>query len=113
MTHKAALVFLVISLLGCPQPKAEDRSIAYEAQYQLVGFLIRAIKVCNGDKEDVGAVFSLLDSDELKAVSRSFPKTTEKWMTKGADLFNTGAMKDGVPSACDIARDVLKKATRR
>jgi hypothetical protein len=93
--------------------QAEDRSVAYEAQYQIFGFLLRAAVVCGGQKKDIDAVFSLLGSDEFKAVSRSFPKLTEKWMTNGAHLFNTGVMKDGVPAACDYARTVLKKVTDR
>ena len=113
MARKSVLLSLAIVLLACLQSQAEDRRIAYQAQYQLVGFLIRAINVCGGNKADVEAAFSLLDSDELKAVSRSFPKITEKWMTRGAELFNIGVMKDGVPSACDYALTVLKKATTR
>jgi hypothetical protein len=113
MACRSMLLSIAIVLLGCLQTQAEDRSIAYEARYQLVGFLIRAINVCGGNKADVDAAFSLLDSDELKAISRSFPKLTEKWMTKGAGLFNVGVMKDGVPSACNYALTVLKKATTR
>lgn len=60
MARKSVLLSLVIGLLGCLQTQAEDRSIAYEAKYQLVGFLIRAINVCGGNKADVEAAFSLL-----------------------------------------------------
>src|ERR1700728_3165353 len=43
MARKSVLLSLAIVLSGCLPTQAEDRNIAYEAQYQLVGFLRRAI----------------------------------------------------------------------
>jgi hypothetical protein len=106
----AAIVLTIAGFAGARSASAEDRSVAYEAQYTLVGFLLRATNVCGGSKEHVDATFSLLDAEELKAFSRSFPGLSEQWMNKGAGLFNTEVLKDGIPNACQHALEVLKKA---
>jgi hypothetical protein len=90
---------------------SENRGLFYEARYQLVGYLIRAGNVCNASKEHIEATFSLLEPDELKTFSRSFPEVTKQWMTRGAELFNSSVMQVGIPAACDHAFATLKKAT--
>ena len=89
---------------------ALDRGVVYESRYMLAGFLLRASTVCQGNKHDIDVAFSLLNPDELKAFSKSFPDTTAGWMKHGADNFNNQVMKDGIPAACSFALDVLRKA---
>lgn len=89
---------------------AKDKSVLYEARYMLSGFLLRASQVCQGDKHDIEAAFSLLNPDELKAFSKAFPSMTSQWMKRGAENFNIGVIKDGIPAACSYALTVLRKA---
>jgi hypothetical protein len=89
---------------------AQDKSVLYESRYMLSGFLLRASVVCQGDKRHIDVAFSLLDPDELKAFSKAFPTITEQWMKRGADNFNIGVMKDGIPAACSYALTVLGQA---
>jgi hypothetical protein len=108
-TIAATSVCIALSV-NCKEAAAQDKRVIYESRYTLVGFLLRAANVCGGDKRDIQAAFSLLDPDELKAFSKAFPKTTAEWMQRGSEKFNAGVMKDGIPSACTYALEVLKKA---
>jgi hypothetical protein len=106
-----AAISLVFALsAGCKEATAQDKRVVYESRYTLAGFILRATNVCGGDKREIEIAFSLLDPDELKAFSKAFPKTTAEWMQQGSENFNTGVMKDGIPSACTYALQVLKKA---
>jgi hypothetical protein len=89
---------------------AEDARVVYEARYQTTGYLLRAASACTADKQQIDASFVLVSSDEMKAFSRAFPQLTERWMTNGANLFNTSVMKQGLQRACDYALATLKKA---
>jgi hypothetical protein len=82
----------------------------YEARYTLAGFLLRAGKVCTSDSQpNIDAGFSLLDSSELKQISKSYPETIQSWMMQGADNFNAGVMKDGMKVACAYAVAVRRR----
>jgi hypothetical protein len=89
---------------------AQDRGVVYESRYMLAGFLLRASTVCEGNKHDIDVAASLLNPDELKAFSKSFPDTTAGWMNRGAENSNNQVMKDGIPAACSFALNVLRKA---
>ena len=107
-----ALRILCVLLSAWPAiARSENRAIAYEAQYQLVGYFLRAANICNAEKAHIDAIMSLLDHDELKAFSKGFPQMTEKWMMRGAELFNASVMSGGIPSACNSASESLRKAT--
>lgn len=89
---------------------AEDATARYEARYQITGYLLRAANVCMGSKEQVDATLALVKSPEMVAFSRAFPKMTETWMDRGATMFNTSVMDEGLQPACDYALKTLKKA---
>jgi hypothetical protein len=101
--------FFSVSVSAAAAQGGPSQSV-YEARYTLSGFLLRASKICDGNEQDIAVAFSLLDPDELKAFSKAFPKKTRDWMQKGADSFNIGVMKDGIPAACTYALQVLEKA---
>jgi len=104
------LIFAAAVAIVANQANAEDRRVLYESRYTLAGFLLRASNVCEGNRHDIDVSMSLLAPDELRAFSKAFPDTTAKWMKKGADNFNVGVMKDGIPSACTFALTVMRQA---
>lgn len=106
----ATTLMPVAFVVSCNCASAQDKRVFYESRYTLVGFLVRAANVCGGNKRDFEVAFSLVAPDEMKAFSTAFPKTTAEWMQRGAENFNTGVMKDGIPANCTYALEVLKKA---
>jgi hypothetical protein len=93
-----------------PLARGEKAIKFYRSRYFLAGFLLRASKVCQGDKQDIEIAFSLLGTNELKAFSQNFPTKSEQWMTEGANNFNTGVLQNGIPETCNYALGVQKKA---
>lgn len=92
-------------------PKGRSASTFYESRYVLAGFLLRASRVCEGEgTRAIDAGFGLLDTEELKAISKAYPQQIAKWMEDGANKLNTGVMTDGVAAACSFAQKVMEQA---
>jgi hypothetical protein len=75
------------------------------------GYLVRAGRVCDADWErmiEVGLKF--ISAAELKSVAEAFPATTQRWMTEGAERFNSEAMKGGIEPTCTFAISVREQA---
>lgn len=101
--------FLVFAVTLIGGANAEDKGLHYEYRYVISGFLLRATVACQGNDNDIDSAMSLLGPDELKAFSKSYPKTIEKWMRSGAEKFNSLAMKDGMASACAYRLKLLNE----
>lgn len=113
MLRKSVLfifIFLTTTSLLNGSIHAQDKGAAYQARFMLSGFLLRASKVCEGDERHIKIAFSLLDPDELKIFSKNFPKKVAEWMENGANNFNAGVLKSGIPDACAYALKVLQEA---
>jgi hypothetical protein len=100
------------TILWAVSAKAQGPGTAYEARYQITGYLIRAASVCNASKQQADMAFSLLSSHEMKAFSKAFPQTIDQWMARGARMFNSEVMQYGLQKACDHALEVLKKVAQ-
>jgi hypothetical protein len=97
---------LLLCISGGASRAAENtpRGAVYQTRYMLAGYLLRAGTVCEAEsKRTITAAFSLVATEELKAMSNAYPATTERWMTEGADNFNTEVMKNGIKPACASA----------
>ena len=107
----AFAVLIVSSALLMPAANSQDASTFYHSRYLLAGFLLRAGAVCGADsKRTIDAAFGLLNTSELKAVSKSYPDTTGQWMGEGAANFNNGVMKNGIGPTCAYAMTVRSQA---
>jgi uncharacterized protein YecT (DUF1311 family) len=99
--------------LRSPQQSAGDTaSTFYHSRYLLAGFLIRATNVCEelDVKRTVEAGLKVISTPELKALERSYPKTTGQWLVEGGESFNQGVMTNGVAAACAYAITVRREA---
>ena len=100
-----AALAMLLTAPAMAQQKSEPAHFN-ETRYELAGFLMRAGVICKQDAQRmVTAGLALLGSSELKAISRNFPDTTRRWMTAGAEKFNTSVMDDGVAEACALLSD--------
>jgi hypothetical protein len=104
-------VFLIFSLAPAVAQSAAE---GYHAVYMMAGYFLRAGNVCSaGAKDLIDTAFRFVSSNELKTVSRSFPRLTEEWMTEGASHFNDDLMKTGVAPACAAALADSNRAQRQ
>jgi hypothetical protein len=98
------IYFLIFDLHhACAQEKS-NLSDVYRARYIISGYLVRAGAVCENDVNrmiELGLQF--ISSAELKSIGKAFPRTTERWMTEGAERFNSEVVKGGITSACNSA----------
>jgi hypothetical protein len=107
-------VSLAFSQTYAQQSSRQTAQEAYRSRYMVAGFFLRAGNACESDgKELVTAAFSFLGSDEIKAVSKAFPKVTEAWMTEGANGFNSTVMQDGIKHACASALENLRQIQQK
>jgi hypothetical protein len=104
------LIFSVFSLAPAEAQSAAD---GYRAVYMMSGYFLRAGNVCSaGAKDLIETAFKFVSTNELKTVSKSFPKLTADWMTEGASHFNDEVMKDGLNPACAAALADSKRAQK-
>jgi Bacterial SH3 domain len=96
---------------SAPPSSETAAETVYRPRYQAAGFLLRAGTVCERESQrTISAAFRILGTAELKTISKNFPETTRKWMTAGADEFNTSVMNSGVAEACSLAATTREKA---
>lgn len=81
------------------------QSFKYHDAFYFAGFFLRASLVC-GENHYVDDSFRLISSPELKQFASAYPKTTEAWMTDGADTFNAGVMRSEIKTACVYAAEL-------
>jgi hypothetical protein len=106
-------VFFVFLIFSLAPVAAESAADGYHAVYMLSGYFLRAGNVCSaGAKELIETAFKFVSTNELKTVSKSFPKLTADWMTEGASHFNDEVMKDGLNPACAAALADSKRAQK-
>lgn len=92
-------------------PSRENAESFYHSRYLLAGFLLRAGYVCDADsKRMIDASFALIETNEFKTMSQSYPDTTRRWMEEGAQNFNSQTMKNSVREACRFASETRQKA---
>lgn len=108
MTVHAVLTTIAMTLtlggVNAQQSTGPSPEQAYRNRFMVAGFFLRAGEVCEADgRRLIEAAFDFLGSEEIKAVSKAFPNATEKWMTEGADGFNSTVLKDGIRPACASA----------
>lgn len=101
----------IITTSGGASAQAESSAEqAYRTDFMVAGFFLRAGYVCEADgKRLIVATSNFLDSEQIKTVSKAFPSATEKWMTEGANGFNSTVMEDGIKPACASAVAQLKQ----
>jgi hypothetical protein len=109
----AAVIALAVAIpMYVSAADAQERDQYYKSSYFLTGIGLRASKVCNDTKlADYGS--SLIGSAEFRAFSAAHPKTVEKWMREGGELFNRGVMNDGVSEACGFVRSRFEATLRQ
>jgi Superinfection immunity protein len=106
---------LGLSIYNSHQVIAEEKFIApddvYRARYMISGYLVRAGAVCDIDaKRMIELGLQFISSAELRSVAQAFPATTQRWMTEGADRFNSEVIKGGIKASCNSALATSKQA---
>jgi hypothetical protein len=101
------IILITTSVAASPQ---ENAAVHYEMVYRISGFLLRAGYVCGGDKQMIRTAFEFVGSPEYKAISKSFPKQTARWMAAGTESFNTIVMSEGLAAACAFAKKKKQEA---
>lgn len=95
------LLFFSMPVTAQDQFRRSAPDAIYHSRYTLAGYLLRAGTACEDQsRRTINAAFSLLATEELKAMSKAYPSTTEAWMTEGATIFNTEVMKNGIKPTC-------------
>jgi hypothetical protein len=98
----AMILLLVLFSRGVAE--AGEADPAYRSRFMVAGYFLRAGKVCDSDgKHLISAALNFLSLNEIKSVSEAFPALTERWLTEGADGFNSKVMTIGIGSTCGSA----------